>query len=98
MDPNIFPNPYEYNPENFLKENSSDRNPYSFLTFRLGPRNCIGMRFSMFEMRVCITSLVSKFNFIPCEKTTAYGNLDYDPTDFFGRPKGGLWIKCETRE
>ena len=97
MDPNIFPNPYEYNPENFLKENSSDRNPYSFLTFSLGPRNCIGMRFSMFEMKVCITSLVSKFNFIPCEKTTAYENLDYDPIDFFGRPKGGLWIKCEVR-
>ena len=98
LDPNIFPNPLDYNPENFLKEYSSNRNPYSFLNFSLGPRNCIGMRFSMFEMKVCISSLVSKFDFFPCEKTTKYENLDYDPTDVFGRPKHGLWIKCEIRE
>ena len=97
MDPDIFPNPLEYNPENFLKENSSDRNPYSFLTFSIGPRNCLGMRFSMFEMKVCISSLISKFNFVPCEKTTKYENLEYDRLDFFGKPKGGLWIKCESR-
>jgi cytochrome P450 len=68
FDPDTFSNPLEYNPDNFSKAYSSDRNPYSFLTFSLSPRNCIGMRCSMIEMKVCISSLVSKFCFFPCDK------------------------------
>ena len=56
MDPEIYPNPLDYNPDRFMKEYASDRNPYSFLTFSLGPRNCIGMRFSMYEMKCCISN------------------------------------------
>ena len=97
FDPNIYPNPLEYNPEHFSKENSSKRNPYSFMTFSLGPRNCMGMRFSMYEMKICISGLLSKFKLMPCEKTTQYEDLQYDVTSIFGRSKGGLWIKCETR-
>jgi hypothetical protein len=52
----------------------------------------------MFEMKVCISSLVSEFDFFPCGKTTKYEDLDYDPPDVFGRPTHGLWIKCESRE
>ena len=60
MDPEIYPNPLDYNPDRFMKEYASDRNPYSFLPFSLGPRNCIGMRFAMYEMKCCISNLVSK--------------------------------------
>ena len=97
LDPEIYPNPLEYNPENFLKENASDRNPYSFLIFSLGPRNCIGMRFSMYEMKICISNLVSNFRFLPCDKTTKYEDLKYSKNDVFGGAEGGLWIKCEAR-
>jgi cytochrome P450 len=97
LDPEIYPNPLEYNPERFLKENSADLNPYAFLAFSLGPRNCIGMRFSMYEMKCCISNLVAKFRFLPCEKTTKYENLKYVKHDFMGKVDGGLWIKCERR-
>ena len=97
LDPEIYPNPMEYNPDRFLAENNSDRNPYSFLTFSLGPRNCIGMRFSMYEMKCCISNLVAKFRFVPCEKTVGYDNLVLSKTDVFGGTEHGLWIKCEER-
>ena len=97
MDPEIYPNPSEFNPERFLKEYAADRNPYSFLTFSLGPRNCIGMRFSMYEMKCCISNLISKFRFIPCEKTVKYENLEFSRSDAFGGTSHGLWIKCEER-
>jgi len=97
LDPEIYPNPLEYNPERFLKENSAELNPYAFLTFSLGPRNCIGMRFSMYEMKCCISNLVAKFRFVPCEKTTKYEDLKYVKNDFMGSVDGGLWIKCEVR-
>ena len=97
LDPDIYPNPMEYNPDRFLTENTSDRNPYSFLTFSLGPRNCIGMRFSMYEMKCCISNLVAKFRFVPCEKTVGYADLVQSKTDVFGGTEHGLWIKCEER-
>ena len=97
FDPDVYPNPMEYNPDNFLKENCADRNPYSFLMFSLGPRNCLGMRFSMYEMKVCISNLVANFKLLPCEKTTKYEDLEWEWGNAFGGAKGGTWITCETR-
>lgn len=82
LDPDIFPNPEEWNPENFTKENCANRNPYSFLAFSLGPRNCIAMRFAMFEMKVCILHLVSEFKFLPTPKTNK--NVEVDPKHILG--------------
>ena len=94
-DPEIFPNPNDFIPERFLKENRGERNPYSFMGFSLGPRNCLAMRFAMFEMKMCISSLVSKFRFLPSERTVK--EVEWDPASFFGGAKGGLWITCENR-
>lgn len=94
-DPEIFPSPKEFKPERFLKENRGDRNPYSFMGFSIGPRNCLAMRFAMFEMKMCIANLVSNFKLLPCEKTVR--DVEWDPKNFLGAAKGGLWIKCEKR-
>ena len=97
FDPEVYPNPMEYNPQRFLKENAAELNPYGFLSFSLGPRNCVGMRFSMYEMKCCISNLVAKFRFVPCGKTVKYEDLKYNFADIFGGAKDGLWIKCEER-
>ena len=94
-DPEIFPEPKQFKPERFLKENRGDRNPYSFMGFSLGPRNCLAMRFAMFEMKMCISHLVANFRFLTCEKTMK--EFEYDPKNFMGAAKGGLWIQCEHR-
>ena len=97
LDSEVYPNPLEYIPDRFLKENSSERNPYAFSIFSLGPRNCIGMRFSMYEMKCCISNLVARFRLIPCDKTVPYEKLDYTKSDVFGGTTHGLWITCEVR-
>lgn len=95
FDPDVFPDPKVFKPERFLKENSMDRSPYSYMAFSLGPRNCLAMRFALFEIKMCITSLVSNFRFYASEKTV--NEVEWSPSSIFGLPKGGLWIKCEKR-
>ena len=63
--------------------------------FSLGPRNCLAMRFAMFEMKVCLSNLVLNFKLLPCDKTVK--DVEWDPGSFLGEAKGGLWIKCEKR-
>lgn len=40
--PELYPNPWTFNPENFDPENVAKRHKYSFIAFSGGPRGCIG--------------------------------------------------------
>lgn len=41
--PNIYPNPMQWNPDNFAPEKVERRHKYSFLAFSGGARGCIGL-------------------------------------------------------
>lgn len=64
-DPKVYSNPELFNPDRFLPENqnSSQRNPFSFIPFSAGPRNCIGQRYAMSELKVIIAFLLRRFKF-----------------------------------
>ena len=94
-DPKYFPDPEKFNPENFSKENRALRDPYTFLGFSQGPRNCIAMRFALLEVKICISHLLTRFNFLPCEKTKR--KFEIDRTTIFGGIAGGFWVKCAKR-
>lgn len=56
----IWENPLEYNPDRFLHENVKKRDPFSFVAFSAGPRNCIGQNFAMNFMKIVLSKLLRK--------------------------------------
>lgn len=40
--PDIYPNPDVFNPDNFLPEKQANRHYYAFVPFSAGPRSCVG--------------------------------------------------------
>ncbi|XP_054713596.1 uncharacterized protein LOC129223056 [Uloborus diversus] len=85
MDPKNYPEPEKFNPDRFLPEERSKRDQLVFMPFGYGPRGCIGMRFVLMMIKVCIAFLLSNFKFKKCAQTKE--PLDFLPGQLLLRPK-----------
>ncbi|CAG2113588.1 unnamed protein product [Medioppia subpectinata] len=76
LDPDHFPEPMEFRPERFLPENLDNIKPYTYLPFATGPRNCIGSRFAVLELKYTLVKLLCRYEFVVCDETkeTEYFN------------------------
>ncbi|CAG9827788.1 unnamed protein product [Diabrotica balteata] len=68
-DPQYSPDPEMFNPERFNDENKHNIQPYSYIPFGVGPRNCIGSRFALLENKVVFFHLLSNYELKPSAKS-----------------------------
>ncbi|EDO25306.1 predicted protein, partial [Nematostella vectensis] len=43
--------------------------PYSFIPFGMSPRQCIGMRFALMEIKIALVNILEKYKFCSSEET-----------------------------
>ncbi|CAF4153533.1 unnamed protein product, partial [Adineta steineri] len=63
--------PYIFLPE----RHKIKRHPMAFMAFGAGPRNCIGMRFALLEMKMLLTRLLREYTILPGEHLESNFNI-----------------------
>jgi len=64
-----YSDPETFNPDRWSPENKPNLDPYAFMPFGMGPRNCVAMRFALEEVKLILCTVVKQFRFFPVEET-----------------------------
>ncbi|CAH3190591.1 unnamed protein product [Porites evermanni] len=95
-DPDIWPEPDKFDPERFSEAEKAKRHPYAFMPFGYGPRNCVGMRFALLEIKLTVAKLLKKYKLESTEKTAV--PLNFIVGAVLTCPPGKIMLRVSPRD
>ncbi|XP_025088068.1 uncharacterized protein LOC112560422 [Pomacea canaliculata] len=95
-DPEYFPDPDEFKPDRFIESADGVVNPFSNLAFGFGPRQCIGMRLALLEIKMAMVHVLRKIRFIKTDDLKETPAIR--PGSFMSIPERPLLITAVLRE
>ena len=90
--PKYWPNPNEFDPENFSPDNIAARPRYAYFPFGGGPRQCIGNNFAQMEAQLIIATIAQRYRLRLVDGQT----VEPEPSVTL-RPRKGIRMLLEKR-
>ncbi|KAK9885356.1 hypothetical protein WA026_010852 [Henosepilachna vigintioctopunctata] len=95
-DPKYWKMPEKFDPQRFSSENKEKIVPYTYMPFGVGPRNCIGSRFAIIEIKVIIYRLLTNFEIVPIKRSVI--PIELNRNSFILNAKNGFWFGLKKRK
>ena len=92
--PEFWPDPEKFDPERFSPENKEKVNRFVYMPFGLGPRNCVGMRLALLEVKLAVVTLLQKYKVEPTQKLQVPPKIG---KSFVVKPEA-VWVRLVKRE
>ena len=92
-DPDAWVDPEKFDPDRFQGPAKETRHPFQFLPFGSGPRNCIGMRFALMEIKMAMVKMLSKYKIVQSPETQVPLVVDFGASL---SARGGVYVRVES--
>ncbi|KAL9966310.1 hypothetical protein ACROYT_G024364 [Oculina patagonica] len=93
-DPDFWPEPEMFDPDRFLPEEAEKRPTFSYMPFGLGPRQCIGTRMALLELKIVLVAVLQKIKFEKGVGTTE--KLEFNASTIL-KSREHIYVKIVTR-
>ena len=90
--PKVWRDPFRFDPDRWDKQETKERHRCAYVPFATGPRGCIGFNFALLEVKVLLSELVSRYEFV----REGLDAIDYDPEFQLIRPLN-FYVRAKRR-
>lgn len=90
--PKVWRDPLRFDPDRWDTQETKDRHRCAYVPFATGPRGCIGFNFALLEVKVLLSELVSRYEFV----REGLDAIDYDPEFQLIRPLN-FYVRAKRR-
>ena len=89
--PKYWKNPETFNPDRFSRFESKEMDPFQFIPFSAGVRNCLGQKFALLQEKIILVKVLSRFRILPGSEDPA------EIANLVLRSENGISVRFEDR-